>query len=219
MERRITKPEPADFESLRQGHFRCDLCNNWVEGKVPIQRVEEAIYRGTIIFEEFCRTGIEDKEFIEQGLPTDNRNIKQKRLNEVYPIPTLPKRTFRLNPWESEFLGRSSTADSLRSHFQALARFELPLDFAPHCFLIVLSTVVALCKEHNLVGFPYNGHDSYVLNHLKFRLNDITNDIKGDIGVTETDKLCKCYTPRHGNLGYDPFRSSGSTGPSADPSS
>jgi hypothetical protein len=62
----------AELDRLRSGHFRCDNCQNWLEGQVPSQEFKIAIERGIVIYEEYCRTGRENTDCCVSSLHDDN---------------------------------------------------------------------------------------------------------------------------------------------------
>jgi hypothetical protein len=194
-----------ELDVLRSGYFRCDYCRDWVKGQVPSLEVNVAINRGIVIYEEYCRNANDEADGSVKRLHADKTRIRKVN-NQEYPIVPSSSRDFPLNSWEAEFIDKQNFEHSLRSQFNALARFELPLDFSPQCLLIQVAVVLALCKQAGLIVFPWGHCDSTVLDNLKYKLQRAENGIVCDIEDSkEPDKECRCYTPRHGNLGYNPF--------------
>ncbi len=204
MERRPSLLTDDELNLLREGHFHCDLCHNWVSGKVPIENVNSAIERGVTVFEDFCREGIENESHLQGKFDHYRRKFVQSSENLKYPLPTGTRRTFSLDTWEARLIDRDDFSRSIREQYTTLARYEIPLDFSHHCLLIEYATLLALSKEAGVYLSPWLARDESPYDSLKERLAETISSIANDL-EDGAEQRCRCYIPRHGNIGYEPY--------------
>ena len=204
MEQRPPLLTDDELNLLREGHFHCDLCNNWVSGKVPIENVNRAIERGIIVFEDFCREGIEEEGYYQAKFNNRDSQLIQSVENSKYPVPSHPRRTFPLDTWEARLIDRDSYSHSLREQYYALARYEIPLDFSHHCLLIEFATLLALSRGADVSLSPWLLRDEAPYESLKEKLAETINSIGRDL-ENNSEQRCRCYIPRHGNIGHEPY--------------
>jgi hypothetical protein len=204
MEQRPPLLTDDELNLLREGHFHCDLCNNWVSGKVPIENVNRAIERGIIVFEDFCREGIEEEGYYQAKFNNRDSQLIQSVENSKYPVPSHPRRTFPLDTWEARLIDRDSYSHSLREQYYTLARYEIPLDFSHHCLLIEFATLLALSRGAGVSLSPWLLRDEAPYESLKEKLAETINSIGSDL-ENNSEQRCRCYIPRHGNIGHEPY--------------
>ena len=204
MERRPSLLTDDELNLLREGHFHCDLCNKWVSGKVPIENVNRAIERGIVVFEDFCREGIEQERHYQAKFNHHKLKLVQSLENSKYPFPKGSRRTFSLDTWEARLIDREVYSQRLQEQYTTLARYEIPLDFSHHCLLIEYATLLALSKGAGVSLSPWLARDESPYETLKDKLAETNASIVNDL-EDGTEQKCRCYIPRHGNIGYEPY--------------
>jgi hypothetical protein len=198
-----------EVEHLREGCFRCDSCEKYFVGKVPLVQVASAIDRACYLFERYCDIGIDWKETQTNVRTGREAHYPYRPFREPLIDPHFDK-VFKF--WEVNFVQHTNWVGSLHIEAEELSNrcLESPLNTSLYCLLMVVKTLKSLADEFDLDICPELNRAYLLTSKLSDEQIKVTRQAKDKI-VREHETtgqllVCECLEsgiPRQTDFEFD----------------